>query len=385
MEPNSAIVMEPRATLQDIVTGQMSLVEHAPDATVIVDEDGLIRLVNAQTERLFGYYREELIGRSVETLIPARYHRKHVVDRRRYAADPRVRPMGVGLDLYGLRKDGTEFPVEISLSPIVTSEGKFVASAIRDVTERKAFEQRLQDLNAELEQANHAKDQFLASMSHELRTPLNAIIGFTGTLLMKLPGPLNEEQERQLGIVQWSARHLLSLINDILDLAKIHSGKLEMVFETVPVGQVVSDVAASHAALAAEKRLEFTTLVAPDCEFAVTDRRSLRQILLNLTNNAIKYTQKGAVRIEVRGASRNGRPAIALSVSDTGVGIKPEDQARLFGAFEQFDFSHLGQFDGSGLGLHLCRNLAELLGADLSVTSRYGEGSRFTLTLPRER
>ncbi|MBV8345083.1 MAG: PAS domain S-box protein [Candidatus Eremiobacteraeota bacterium] len=376
---------QPKPTLHDIVIGQASLVEHAPDAIVIIDESGVIRLVNAQTERLFGYYREELIGRPVEILIPTRLHRRHVEDRRRYAADPRVRPMGVGLELFGTRKDGREFPVEISLSPIVTGEGKFVASAIRDVTERKAFEQRLRDLNAELEDASRAKDQFLASMSHELRTPLNAIIGFTGTLLMKLPGPLNDEQERQLGIVAWSARHLLSLINDILDLAKIHSGKREMVFETVPVAQVVSDVAASHAALAADKGLELTTQVAEDCEFATTDRRSLRQILLNLTNNAIKYTQKGSVRIDVHSARRNGRSAIVLRVSDTGVGIKPEDQARLFGAFEQFDFSHLGQFDGSGLGLHLCRNLAELLGAELSVTSKYGEGSAFTLTLPRER
>ncbi len=132
-----------------------------------------------------------------------------------------------------------------------------------------------------------------------------------------------------------------------------------------------------------KKGLEFTTLIAEDCEFATTDRRSLRQILLNLTNNAIKYTQKGSVRIDVRAATWNARPALTLIVSDTGVGIKPEDQERLFGAFEQFDFSHLGQFDGSGLGLHLCRNLAELLGGDLSVTSRYGEGSTFALTLPR--
>ncbi len=374
---------ESKATIQEIVGGQASLLEHAPDAIVIVDERGTIQLVNAQTERLFGYYREELLGRPVETLIPDRYHREHVAERHAYAADPHVRPMGAGLDLYGLRKDGTEFPVEISLSPIVTSEGKFVASAIRDVTERRAFERRLQDLNAELEEANRAKDQFLASMSHELRTPLNAVIGFTGTLLMKLPGPLNDEQERQLGIVQWSARHLLSLINDVLDLAKIHSGKREVVFESVPIAQVVADVAASHASLAAEKGLELTTLVAPDCEFVVTDRRSLRQILLNLTNNAIKFTQHGSVRIDVRAATRDGQPSVAMSVSDTGIGIKPEDQARLFGAFEQFDFSHLGQFDGSGLGLHLCRNLTEMLGGELSVTSRYGEGSTFTLTLLR--
>ncbi len=174
-------------------------------------------------------------------------------------------------------------------------------------------------------------------MSHELRTPLNAIIGFTGTLLMKLPGPLNDEQERQLGIVQWSARHLLSLINDILDLAKIESGKMELHFEAVPVKEVVKDVAASLAALASEKGLEFTSSVSKDGESAVTDRRALRQILLNLTNNAIKYTEKGFVRIDVRGTTWNDRPAMAVSVVDTGVGIKSEDQQRLFEAFEQLE------------------------------------------------
>ena len=220
-------------------------------------------------------------------------------------------------------------------------------------------------------------------MSHELRTPLNAIIGFTGTLLMQLPGPLNDEQERQLGIVQWSARHLLSLINDILDLAKIESGKMELNFEAVPVKEVVKDVAASLAALASEKGLEFTSSVSKDGESAVTDRRALRQVLLNLTNNAIKYTEKGFVRIDVRGTTWKDRPAVAVSVVDTGVGIKSEDQQRLFEAFEQLEHLHTRRFEGTGLGLYLCRNLAALLGGELNLTSEYGSGSTFTLLLPK--
>ncbi len=369
-------------SLRDIAGSRFPLLEHAPDATIIVDGEGIIQLVNAQTERLFGYYREELIGQAIEMLIPKRFHSRHVVERKEYASEPRVRPMGVGLELFGLRKDGSEFPVEISLSPIATREGTFIAGAIRDVTERKAFEARLQSLNAELEKASRAKDQFLASMSHELRTPLNAILGFTGTLLMKLPGPLNEEQERQLQIVQWSARHLLSLINDILDLAKVQSGKRELTYERVPVKEVVGDVAASLASLAEEKGLAFSHAVAPSAEFVTTDRRSLRQILLNLTQNAIKFTERGVVRIDVSAVTRNGSARLAMSVIDTGIGIKGEDLARLFEAFEQLATSNERRFEGTGLGLHLSRTLAELLEGELTVASEHGKGSTFTLTLP---
>jgi PAS domain S-box-containing protein len=369
-------------SLADIAGSRFPLLEHSPDATIIVDRDGIIRLVNAQTERLFGYYREELLGEPVERLIPSRFHGRHVTERSGYTDDPRVRPMGAGLELFGLRKDGREFPVEISLSPVTMREGTFIASTIRDVSERKAYEERLQALNVELEEANVAKDQFLASMSHELRTPLNAILGFTGTLLMKLPGPLNEEQERQLQIVQWSARHLLSLINDILDLAKVKSGKRDITFERVPVREVVADVAASLANGAKEKRLEFTHFVADDAEYVTTDRRSLRQILLNLADNAIKYTENGSVRIDVRRTQHDGRAAVAMSVADTGIGIKNEDVGRLFEAFEQLDPTSTRRFTGTGLGLHLSRSLALLLGAELSVVSEHGKGSTFTLTLP---
>lgn len=384
MKNNPLTAEQALFSLEDIAGSRFPLLEYAPDATVIVDHDGMIRLVNSQTERLFGYYREELIGEPVERLIPERHRGRHVGERTAYAADPHVRPMGVGLELFGLRKDGSEFPVEISLSPVVTREGTFVASAIRDVTERKAFEGRLQELNAELEKANLAKDHFLASMSHELRTPLNAILGFTGTLLMKLPGPLNEEQERQLQIVRSSASHLLSLINDILDLAKIESGKHELTFETVAIGDVVGEVGDSLASLAAEKGLKFFSDVTGDLT-VVTDRRALHQILLNLINNAIKYTERGSVHVDARLVSPNGGSAVTIAVADTGIGIKEEDLERLFSAFEQLDTTTTRRFEGTGLGLYLSRSLADLIGGELKVKSTYGTGSIFTLTLPHRK
>ena len=359
------------------------LLESTPDGIVMANPTGHIVIANSQAERLFGYTPGELRGVSVDRLLPTRYRHAHVGHRSNYFQQPRTRAMGSGLDLAGLRKDGSEFPIEISLSPLRTEESAFVMSAIRDISERKRFEKALQEKNQELANANQAKDHFLAGMSHELRTPLNAIIGFTGTLLMKLPGPLNEEQEKQLRTVQSSGRHLLALINDLLDVSKIAAGKVELTVEAVDCKEVLHEVEATLRPQAIAKGLHFELLLPEQMVVLQTDRRALCQVVLNLTGNAIKFTESGYVRLTLQNPTPADGALVGVLIEDSGVGIPAEDIDRLFGAFTRINPARINAPEGTGLGLHLSQKLAELLGGKIAVQSESGLGSCFTLVLPR--
>ena len=356
------------------------LLESMPDGIVMASPSGHIVIANSQAERLFGYETGELRGMAVEQLLPLRYRSGHAGHRSNYMQQPRKRAMGSGLDLAGLRKDGSEFPVEISLSPLRTEQTVFVMSAIRDISERKRIERALQDKNQELAEASRAKDRFLAGMSHELRTPLNAIIGFTGTLLMKLPGPLNAEQEKQLRTVQTSGRHLLALINDLLDVAKIAAGKTELRIEPVSCQEVLHEVEATLRPMAQAKDLQFR-LVLPEPPVVLnSDRRCLCQIVLNLTGNAIKFTEQGQVCLTL--ALAEAAQALEIQVEDSGVGIAQAEQAKLFTPFSRIHTAGASAPEGTGLGLHLSQQMAHLLGGRITVRSEPGQGSCFTLHLP---
>ena len=238
--------------------------------------------------------------------------------------------------------------------------------------------------NLELAEASRMKSAFIANMSHELRTPLNAIIGFTGALLMKLPGPLTADQDKQLNTIRASARHLLSLINDILDVAKIEAGKLTLSIEAVNCQELMAEVADTLRPLAQQKGLALEIELGEPGQAPVviaTDRRALTQILINLLNNAIKFTEQGTVRISLAQRGEGGVQVTEMSIADSGAGIKEEDQAKLFQAFSQLDSTSTRHVEGAGLGLYLCQNLANAIGGALYFNSDYGSGSTFTLAL----
>ena len=365
------------------------LLEAAPDAIIEVDGEGHIVLLNRVTEKMFGYSRDELLGGSVELLIPETFRARHAGHRAHYLSSPTTRPMGGGLALQGKRKDGSMFPVEISLSPVESEDGLRVTAIIRDISERKQAEDRLRAIREEytheleernrlIERANRLKSEFLASMSHELRTPLHTIIGFSELLTEELEGVLDDRQKRFFHHISKDSQHLLELINDLLDLSKIEAGKLELRREVFDARAAVEEVLTSIRPLVHEKSQSIAAVI-DDLPALVADRTRFKQILFNLLSNAVKFTpEAGSITVE---ATLLGN-AVEFSVTDTGIGISNEEQHHVFDKFYQVGQTSKGVREGSGLGLAITQHLVTEHGGKISIVSEVGRGSRFSFTIP---
>ena len=353
------------------------LLESVPDAMILVNVTGRIVLANSNAIHLFGYSHSELIGEMVEVLLPERFRSGHSLYRSRYSHEPKTRSMGAALELFGRRKDGTEFPVEISLSPMATEHGMMVISAVRDISERRQQEEAR---SKGLQETNRLKSEFLTKMSHELRTPLNSVIGFTEFMLEERPGPLNAKQKEYLNDVLTSGKHLLNLINTILNLAKVEAGKIDLDPQEFDLKAAVQQVCSAFVPIALKKKVRLTTIMDDQPGYVVLDLHKFKQILYNLLSNAIKFTnENGTVNLHVQKTMDN---TLEFSVQDSGIGIREEDLPKLFNEFQQLDSGSSRRYEGSGLGLVLTKKFVEMHGGSIQVQSELGVGSCVTVTIP---
>lgn len=351
------------------------VVESVPNAIIVVDQAGTIKLVNPQTEELFGYSRQELIGKPVEILLPGILRQPHPAHRAGYLSNPTTRAMGRNRDLFGLHKDGREIPVEVGLNPIETEEGTEILASVIDITVRKAAEAALLAARAEAQQANLAKSEFLSRMSHELRTPLNAVLGFAQVLEMD---DLTPDQRDSLDHISRAGRHLLQLINEVLDISRIEARQMTFSLEPVGVAELLTEVIGLIAPLAAGRSIMLDTPAAGSDAYVVADRQRLTQVLLNLMANAVKYNRDSG-SVAVTCALVEG-DRLRIGVSDTGYGIPPGQLDRLFRPFERLGADQ-STVEGTGLGLALSKGLIEEMGGTIGVESEVDRGTTFWVEL----
>ncbi len=364
------------------------VVEASPNAIVLVDSHGVIIMVNRQTEKMFGYPRDQVLGQPVEMLLPDALRHAHVGLRQGFQRAPEPRQMGGSRELFGQHCEGRLIPLEVGLSPLRSGDDVLVQAVIIDISARKEAEQRLREQAEQLALANRYKSEFLANMSHELRTPLNSILILSDQLKQNALGNLSAKQVKHADIVHKAGSDLLQLINDVLDLAKVEAGRVQLKLEPLNVREMLQELDASMRPQAEQKGLRLLNLVADDVpQYILSDRVRLHQILRNLLSNSLKFTDQGQVELQVSiqpGVTDSGLTVLCLRVCDSGIGIAADQHERIFQAFQQLDGSTSRRYGGTGLGLAITRQLLEALGGDIQLQSQPGQGSQFSVRLPVE-
>src|SRR5229473_267854 len=354
-----------------------SVVQTANDAIVTADSHGNITDFNRGAEAIFGYSAREAIGKPLTALMPDRFKEPHQRGLKRYLETGEARVIGKTVELAAKRKDGTEFPVELSLSSWKTRAGLFFTGVLSDITDRKRTEALMLHAKEEAERGSKFKDQFLSTMSHELRTPLNAVLGFSDLLADERYGPLNDRQQRYVAHIHAGGKHLLKLISDILDLSKIEAGRMELAREDVTVSSAFTEVISALYPLAEKKSQALLQQVEPNLHVHADGMR-FKQVLMNLAGNAIKFTPEGG-RIKL--AARQVDDQVRVEVRDNGPGIPADQQQRIFEAFVRLTQTGSAT-EGTGLGLAITARLVELHGGKLGIESQPGEGACFYFSLP---
>jgi PAS domain S-box-containing protein len=360
--------------MDKIASISQQLLQFSPDALIVVDFQGVILFANATSRSLFGYSREQIVGQSIEMLVPERFRLRHGAHLASYLRDPTAREMGARvIDLFARRADGTEFPAGIRLAPIHDGEKTFVAAAIRDMTERRAINDALVAAREEADRANMAKTRFLATASHDLRQPLQTIRLLNASLLTLTPETAEQHEllRRQESAIDSASR----MINSLLDITRLESGAVEPHLAPINLTSVYGDLKREFEPVAVAKdiRLEF-----PDTsKIVISDRILLHQLLQNLIGNALKYTENGFVNV----AETSDADGFLLCVEDSGSGIPSDKLERIFDEYYQVDQSGT-QRSGVGLGLAIVREVSRLLGYSVSVSSEVGRGTLIRVRIP---
>lgn len=356
-----------------------SIVETVVEGIVTIDERGTVETFNQAAARIFGYASEEVCGRNVKMLMPEPYHSRHDGFIRRYldTGDPHV--IGKGREVEGKRKDGSTFPLHLSVGEFSSGGVRHFTGILRDITESRRIFQELADAKVAADAASRAKSDFLANMSHEIRTPLNAIIGFSN---LALKTEMTQKQKDYIAKINNQGISLLGIVNDILDSSKIEAGRLELEQTDFDLDEVLNTVASAVSQRAHDKNLEFLYHMPFDVPRSlVGDPLRLGQVLVNLAGNGVKFTDKGELDISVAVQEKTGgRTKLLFRVRDTGIGMTEEELSKLFRAFRQADSSTTRKYGGTGLGLSISKRLVEMMGGQIWAESEFGKGSTFCFT-----